>query len=133
MNPIRGIPGVVVAALLTVAAAAAQAGDGRVPLPAPARGQGEECVEPVEIMRRYHMEFLDHQRDDTARRGIRDGRYSLKECVACHAVPDPAADGERTVLPFCEECHAYAAVRTDCFQCHTPKPAAKPQPGSRSQ
>ena len=36
-------------------------------------------------MRRNHMELLKHQRDDTVRSGIRGAKYSLKDCVGCHA------------------------------------------------
>ncbi len=112
MNPLRVLPAVAAAALLWAALLWA----------ASAEGEEGKCVAPVDVMRRYHMDLLFHQRDDTVRRGIRDGRYSLKGCVSCHAVPDPAAGGEPTVRPFCETCHAYVAVRIDCFQCHTAKP-----------
>ena len=103
--------------------AAVAAGDGGVPLPVLAKAKGEKCVAPAGDMRRYHMKYLLHQRGETVRQGIRAGKYSLKECVACHATPDPEAGGAATVRPFCAACHDYAAVRIDCFECHTPKPA----------
>lgn len=95
---------------------------GEVPLPHPAKAfKGEQCVEPVDVMRRDHMTFLKHQRDETLREGVRGNKYSLNECIACHAVKSPdVADGKvRTLKPFCAECHSYAAVSIDCFQCHT--------------
>ncbi len=125
MTRIIGLTGVflVSLALGLFGMAAAWAGDGRVPLPVLAKAKGEKCVEPAEDMRRYHMVYLEHQRDETLRRGIRSNKYSLKECVACHASPDAAAGGAETVRPFCSACHDYTAVRIDCFECHTPKPA----------
>ena len=117
----------VVAALLvaaTVAVAADAAGSaGRAPLPAPARAaKGAQCVAPGEDMRRNHMNYLTPERDETVHKGIRGRKHSLKACVECHAVPDKAAAGARTIEPFCSECHRYAAVRMDCFQCHTGSP-----------
>ena len=69
--------------------AACAAGDSGVPYPAITRGKGESCVAETDFMRRNHMNLLAHQRDATMRRGIRTMRFSLKECVACHAVPGP--------------------------------------------
>jgi len=100
--------------------APAQAGE--VPAPKLAKAfKGEQCVEPNDVMRRNHMEFLKHQRDETLREGVRGNKYSLNECIDCHAVksPDVAGGKVRTLKPFCAECHAYAAVSIDCFQCHT--------------
>lgn len=100
-------------------AAPAHAGD--VPMPNPAKAfKGEQCLEPVSVMRRDHMEFLKHQRDETLREGIRGKKYSLNACIDCHAVtsPDVAGGKVRTLKPFCAECHTYAAVSIDCFQCH---------------
>jgi hypothetical protein len=108
---------------LGVSSPAIAAEDSRVPLPAPAKAfKGEQCVEPAADMRRNHYEYLLHQRDETLRQGIRGKKYSLRQCVECHAVPDPKIEGSpRTLEPFCAECHAYAAVRIDCFECHTAK------------
>lgn len=128
---VRRFLGILVLALLTFSAAPgtlvseSMAGESRVPLPSPAKAfKGEQCVEPAAVMRREHMVYLQHQRDETVRDGIRGKKYSLKECVACHATASPKiADGSvRTLQPFCAECHAYAAVTIDCFACHTDKP-----------
>ncbi len=84
--------------------------------------KGDQCVEPVDVMRRNHWKYLKHQRDETVRQGIRGAKYSLRQCIECHAVPDKEAGGARTVRVFCGECHKFAAVNIDCFQCHTTKP-----------
>lgn len=88
------------------------------------RSNGDKCVEPTEIMRKDHMKFLLHQRDETMYNGIRTKKYSLKECINCHANKDAAgkylpvtAEGE-----FCQSCHSYASVKLDCFECHATKP-----------
>lgn len=101
-------------------------GKGRVVVPAHDTPKGKKCVEPPEIMRKSHMEFILHQRDKTLRQGVRTKKYSLKNCVACHADPKTKsvlkkADGKPG---FCAACHAYTAVKIDCFSCHTDK--AKP-------
>ena len=90
----------------------------RVVLPAIKIEKGEACVAPTEEMRRDHMNRLLRQRDRTLRQGIRESRFSLKNCVDCHASRETGSvlgnDG------FCSSCHAYAAVSMDCFECHTP-------------
>ncbi len=107
-----------------VAAGAVQAAP---PLPAiePARS-GTQCVEDTATMRRMHMAFLKHQRDETVHGGIRGAKHSLKDCVACHA---STKTGSVAAAPtdFCQSCHVYAAVKIDCFECHTGKPPALAQ------
>jgi len=95
-----------------------------VPLPVIARGQGDNCVADTQFMRRNHMTMLRHQRDETMREGIRGKQYSLRECVACHAVTGPDAKPVTVASPehFCRSCHDYAAVNIDCFQCHASRP-----------
>ncbi len=97
----------------------------RVPLPAIQidKAQGEKCVEPTEVMRRNHMNFILHQRDETMHRGIRTVKHSLRNCVNCHA--DPKTGSVLGKDGFCETCHSYAAVSIDCFGCHTPKAEPK--------
>lgn len=75
------------------------------------------CVEDPKLMRREHMEFLRHGRDETVRRGIRPVKHSLAGCVDCHA---NATDGRvlGSDRHFCQGCHTYAAVKLDCFECH---------------
>jgi hypothetical protein len=89
------------------------------------------CVEDPKLMRRSHMEFLKHDRDDTVRRGIRPAKHSFSGCVDCHA---NAKDGRvlGSGRHFCQGCHDYAAVKLDCFDCHasTARMAAALAPGS---
>ena len=95
------------------------AGDGRTPMPVvePAAA-GTQCVEPADVMRRNHMRFLKHQRDDTVRGGIRGAKYSLKDCIDCHA-NQKTASVAKAETNFCVSCHSYAAVKIDCFECHS--------------
>ena len=98
----------------------------RTPVPKPPKAaKGTECVEPNADMRRNHMIYLDHERDETVHKGIRGRKHSLKGCVECHAVPDATISGARTVAPFCAECHRYVAVRIDCFGCHATSPETR--------
>ncbi|WP_296815719.1 hypothetical protein [Thiobacillus sp.] len=53
--------------------------------------KGEQCVEPNDFMRRNHMKVLLHHRDETVLEGIRTKKYSLKECINCHASEKLAA------------------------------------------
>ncbi len=88
------------------------------------REKADRCVEPTDVMRRDHMKFLLHQRDETVHKGIRTKKYSLKECVDCHANKDESGQYLSVNAPgeFCQACHAYASVSIDCFQCHATKP-----------
>ena len=90
----------------------------RVTVPVIKIEKGEACVAPTEQMRRDHMTMLLHQRDQTTRQGLREPRFSLKNCVDCHASRETGS-----VLGkegFCSSCHAYASVSIDCFECHSP-------------
>lgn len=90
----------------------------RVAVPTVKIERGDACVAPTGEMRRDHMKMLLHQRDRTVRQGLRDTRFSLKECVDCHAsVKTGSVLGSEG---FCSSCHSYASVRIDCFECHTP-------------
>ena len=101
-----------------------ESGDNGVPRPFIPRGKGDNCVGDTQFMRRNHMTMLRHQRDETMREGIRGQQYSLKECVACHAVMGPDAMPVTVASPqhFCRSCHDYAAVNIDCFGCHASRP-----------
>ena len=83
-------------------------------------GKGGQCVEDPQWMRRNHMHLLTHQRDETVHKGIRDEKYSLKNCIECHAsLRDDKVIGRTD--SFCEGCHRYEAVKIDCFECHSGK------------
>ncbi len=83
-------------------------------------GKGGQCVEEPQWMRINHTQVLLHQRDETVHQGIRDGKYSLKKCIECHA-----STKDNSVIAradsFCEGCHRYTAVKIDCFECHSSK------------
>ena len=87
---------------------------------------GEKCVEPTDLMRREHMNFILHQRDETMYKGIRGitAKHSLKDCIDCHAGYDD--QGKAIAInekgQFCESCHEYTAVSIDCFGCHRTTP-----------
>jgi hypothetical protein len=119
--------------LLLLASGAATAGGegGRTPQPVIERAvRGAQCVDDPALMRRNHMDLLKHQRNDTVREGVRGARFSLNACIECHASRQTGsvAKGETN---FCVSCHAYAAVKIDCFECHTSKPRAVAQQGAR--
>jgi len=83
-------------------------------------GKGGQCVEDPQWMRKNHMHLLIRQRDETVRKGIRDGKYSLKNCIECHAsLRDNSVIGRDD--SFCQGCHRYEAVKIDCFECHSSK------------
>jgi hypothetical protein len=112
--------------LVLLCAGAVQASDhgGRTPKVTvePAR-PGTHCVADPAFMRRNHMDLLRHQRDETVHSGIRGGRFSLQGCIECHA---SAATKSVAQAPgdFCVACHSYAAVKIDCFECHSSQPRA---------
>lgn len=95
------------------------------------RGQGDHCVADTDYMRRNHMDLLTHQRDDTVIRGIRSEPFSIVDCVDCHVQKNASGEPIRIDAEgqFCQSCHAYAAVKIDCFGCHaaTPDQAALEQ------
>lgn len=81
-------------------------------------GKGGECVKDPQWMRKNHMHLLKHERDDALRRGIRDEKHSLKNCIECHAsTKDDSVIARED--SFCVACHRYEAVKIDCFECHS--------------
>lgn len=119
---------------LTAFAAPAAAGDGdsglRPDIPEPLRG--DSCVEETDDMRRNHMDYLKGHRDEVMHEGIRTEKYSLKECLSCHVPPEDEARqaGRSEDEHFCQNCHEFAGVEPDCFQCHNTRPqeSAPPHP-----
>ena len=108
---------------LSLAAENVTAPSGRVPKPTLEQGKGDKCVEDTEFMRKNHMKLLLHQRDETVHKGIRTKKYSLQNCIECHA-----SQKTNSVIGsdqnFCQSCHSYASVKLDCFECHATKPKA---------
>jgi len=111
-----------VAALLAAPAMQAAAG---VDLPKLEKGKGEKCVEDTQLMRRNHMDFLKHHRDETMRKGIRTTKHSLKGCVECHA-SSKTGSVAASKDDFCVACHSFASVKLDCWDCHATKPGKRP-------
>ena len=122
MRRYLGWSGLVLSALLAWADVAPAYADAPKPVIEKAV-KGDQCVEPTEYMRRNHMKLLTHQRDETVHEGVRTKKYSLKECINCHASQQT---GSVTAAKdnFCVSCHSYAAVKIDCFDCHSSKPQA---------
>jgi hypothetical protein len=123
MNAAGILRAALAAAVMVAGSAAAVVAIAAGPALEPARSG--PCVEDPKVMRRSHMDFMKHDRDDTVRKGVRPIKHSLAACVDCHA---SRSDGRvlGSDRHFCQGCHAYAAVKVDCFDCHasTAKPAA---------
>ena len=83
-----------------------------------------KCIQPEDEMRRNHMNYILHERDETMHEGVRNEPGSLAACIDCHV--EPNEDGEIAGIDskehFCNSCHQYAAVQIDCFQCHADRP-----------
>jgi hypothetical protein len=115
------------AVVLTTAALAwagsdAQPKAGGAPKPVITKAaKGEQCVEPTDFIRRNHMKLLDHHRDQAVIQGVRTKKHSLKECINCHA-SEKTGSVATAKEDFCVSCHSYAAVKIDCFDCHSTKP-----------
>ena len=115
--------GLLLGLLLLSIAAFADSSGALLPVIPPA--MGEACVEPNDVMRRDHMQFLMHQRDDTVHSGIRGAKHSLVGCIGCHV----QKDAQGSAIPvnakgqFCESCHSFAGASMDCFECHATVPA----------
>lgn len=94
----------------------------------PPEGKSGKCIaDNKHVMRRNHMDMLKHQRDETMHQGVRGKPEGLTNCINCHA--SKGEDGQfRTYKDpkhFCRQCHDYAAVKLDCFECHTSRPDEK--------
>lgn len=116
---------VLITGLVFISQSCAARGDVPYPkIPQVPPSKAKHCVEPTEVMRRHHMDFILHQRDETMHRGIRTKKYSLSACISCHV--NPEANGQYPRISsnehFCAACHTYASVTIDCFQCHADVP-----------
>ncbi len=118
---LKNITAGIVLLTLTLAVNADESGGLLPPL---AKAKGEQCVEPTDVMRRNHFEYILHQRDQTLYQGIRASKYSLVECIDCHVLPDEnnAYVSHDESEHFCTTCHEVAAVKIDCFECHSDRP-----------
>jgi len=92
-------------------------------VPYPTNGT-TECVRPEDEMKKNHMKYILHQRDETVHKGIRTETFSLKQCINCH-IPKNSEVRFGDDRHFCSSCHNYAGVSIDCFQCHMDRPMLK--------
>ncbi len=124
MKHLRTVLSYALVALVAGALVMPVAAEPRIPYPEIAKGKGDQCVEPLDVIRRNHMDFLNHQRDSTVHEGVRTKQHSLKNCIECHASKDDEGQWVSVNAPgqFCNSCHSYAAVSMDCFQCHATTP-----------
>jgi hypothetical protein len=102
-------------------------GFAEVPMPnLPAPAHGSSCVQDPAWMKKNHMDLLNHDRDKTMRLGERgkEVKGSIKACINCHVTPDKKGNYPAITSSehFCNACHAYVAVKLDCFECHASKP-----------
>ncbi len=121
---VKNLPLAMVAMITLTLSFTAQGGDVPLPMVPKAKAQVSDtqaCVEPIEEMRKNHMEYILHQRDETMHRGIRTRQYALEECINCH-VPDNTDVRAGNPEHFCSSCHSYASVQIDCFDCHADRP-----------
>ena len=114
-------------ALVTLALLWSASVQAETPKPVIPKGNAKQCVEPTSDMRRNHMKYILHQRDETMHQGIRTSKHSFKQCISCHVVK---GDDNKPVTykdkrHFCNSCHSYAAVQIDCFDCHASTPTIK--------
>ena len=98
--------------------------ESRVQLPQTPVAKGDKCVEPIDVIRRNHMDLLKHQRNESVGNISSESRYSFKGCIDCHVLPN--SDGNYPKIGgrdhFCSSCHQYVGVRIDCFECHATRP-----------
>jgi len=86
--------------------------------------ESAKCIHPEDEMRRNHMNYILHERDETMHEGIRNEPASLANCIDCHVKPDDKGEiaNIESKEHFCSGCHQYASVQIDCFQCHADRP-----------
>jgi hypothetical protein len=112
---------VIVLLLLALPFVYAKISRGAAPVLAPPPGGEKQCVEPVEYMRKHHVDVLKEWRDDRVREGktkyvSSTGRtYDINltgTCLGCHS----------NKADFCDRCHNYMRVEPSCFECHVVPP-----------
>lgn len=122
------LAGVLLLGALAVAWAGDDVGDQTVtgvPAPHIVKPRGDKCVADPAWMRRNHMKLLIHHRVGAVHHGDNQlaDRISIINCVNCHAsAKDNSVTGPGD---FCQSCHAYAAVKITCFECHSSKPSTQ--------
>lgn len=134
MNRLGGgwVKGVVLVAALVAGVLATAFADedadnasSRVARPHIVQPRGDKCVADTAWMRRNHMKLLMHHRVGAVHQGDNQlaDKTSIVNCVNCHAsAKDNSVTGPGD---FCQSCHAYAAVKITCFECHSNKPSSQ--------
>lgn len=128
------------AAAITALVLLALAGCGPAPQPVVSITTPGQCILPADQMRRTHPDLLGHQRTLTVHEGQRGMPASLSGCVDCHApratTTASSSAGTATAVNspggFCDSCHAYAAVKLDCFECHAGTPGRSTGPARQA-
>lgn len=79
--------------------------------------EAEQCVLPLKEERDRHKDLLNDWKKSVVRQGdsiyvASDGQeYNMSlsgTCLDCHS----------NKAEFCDQCHSYAAVKPDCWNCH---------------
>ena len=101
--------------------------NGYVPKPKVPKDQ-KECIEPKAYIRVNHKDLLENWKTSVVRNGARQyvagnkKTYNMsltKTCMNCH----------KDKAEFCDQCHTYAAVTNNCWDCHIyPKQLAPSTP-----
>ena len=62
-----------------------------------------KCIQPEDEMRRNHMNYILHERDETMHEGVRNEPGSLAACIDCHVEPNENGEiaGTDTDEHFC--------------------------------
>jgi hypothetical protein len=125
LNGLKRIAAVMVAGIMLAISTAAISGSAVVE---GSKAAGlKDCVAPTMDMRRNHMDYLKHQRNEVVHKGDRSSKFALADCVSCHASKDKSGHPVpiNAEEQFCDSCHDYAAVNITCFQCHRKVPEGK--------
>lgn len=84
--------------------------------------RGDQCVEPLDVIRKDHGKILMEERDHAVRDGVRNPDHGFVSCIDCHVASDARHSEPET--HFCASCHTFNAVSVDCFECHRDRPSA---------
>ncbi|RLB59000.1 MAG: cytochrome C [Deltaproteobacteria bacterium] len=104
--------------------------------PDPERPTGQKhCVEDTAYMKAWHMDLLDHWRDEVVRNGQRvylpDKRWPCSRDEDCTggfcqqgicrydmSLTNNCLECHRSRARFCDRCHDYLEVKPYCWDCH---------------
>ena len=81
--------------------------------------QEKQCVAPATYMRSFHMQLLEHWRDEAVRDGRRQFVASNGKIYDKNLTRTCLTSCHTDRKEFCERCHEYAGVSDpDCWACH---------------